>query len=101
VHSPERLKGFPDVPTAKEKGFDVSISTWRGLAVPGKTPDDVVKALHDAFKKAAEDPKFIEFMEKGNFGMGYMSNTQMQQYMDEQTKMFQPLMEKAGLTKNK
>ena len=101
VHSPERLKSFPDVPTAKEKGFDVNISTWRGLSVPGKTPDTVVKTLHDAFKKASEDPKFIEFMQKGNFGTGYMSNTQMQQYMDEQTKMFQPLMEKAGLTKKK
>lgn len=101
VHATERLKGFPDVPTAKEKGVDVSISTWRGLAVPGKTPDDVVKTLHDAFKKAIEDPKFVEFMEKGNFGRGYMSNSQMQQYMDEQTKMFQPLMEKAGLTKKK
>jgi tripartite-type tricarboxylate transporter receptor subunit TctC len=99
VHAPQRLKGFPEVPTAKEKGIDLNISTWRGLAVPGKTPDSVVKTLHDAFKKATEDPKFVEFMEKGNFGIGYMSSQEMQQYMDEQTKMFQPLMEKAGLTK--
>lgn len=99
VMSKDRLAGFPDIPTAKEKGFDIDIKTWRGLAVPGKTPDAVVKTLHDSFKKAMDDPKFKEFMEKGNFGITYMSNEDLQKYMEEQTKIFTPLLQQAGLAK--
>ncbi|MDR7867773.1 MAG: tripartite tricarboxylate transporter substrate binding protein [Sporomusaceae bacterium] len=99
VLAPERLKGFPNIPTAKEQGVDVAVATWRGLAVPAKTPDAVVKTLHDGFKKSMDDPKFIEFMEKGNFGMTYRDSAGFQKYMDEQTKFFEPLLQKAGLTK--
>ncbi len=95
----QRMKGYPDVPTAKEKGVDVQVITWRGLAVPGKTPDAVVATLHDGFKQAMGDPKFKEFMEKGNFGVAYMDGKQFAQHMEDQTKMFKPLLEKAGLAK--
>jgi tripartite-type tricarboxylate transporter receptor subunit TctC len=99
VIAKERMKGYPDVPTVKEKGVDVEVVTWRGLAVPNKTPDAVVKTLHDSFKKAMDDPKFKEFMEKGNFGVAYMDGAQFAKHMDDQTKMFRPLLEKAGLAK--
>ncbi len=95
----ERQKGFPDVPTAKEAGVDVAITTWRGLAVPAKTPDAIVKILHDGFKKTMDDPKFVEFMEKGNFGIAYKDGAAYQKYMEEQTKQFTPLMTAAGLAK--
>ncbi|HYF95266.1 MAG TPA: tripartite tricarboxylate transporter substrate binding protein [Symbiobacteriaceae bacterium] len=99
VMAPERLKGFPDIATTKELGTPLDISTWRAFVVPGKTPDDVVKALHDGFKKAMEDPKFVEFMTNGGFGMGYMSTADFQKFMDDQAKLFQPLLEQAGLAK--
>ena len=63
----DRIKAYSDVPTAKEKGVDVNIMTWRGLGVPNKTPDAVVKTLHDSFKQALDDPKFKEFMDKRQF----------------------------------
>ena len=31
---------------------------WRGLAAPKGTPPDVIKKLHDAFKKGMDDPVF-------------------------------------------
>ena len=99
VIAKERMKSYPDVPTVKEKGVDVEVMTWRGLAVPSKTPDAVAKSIHDGFKKAMEDPKFVEFMDKGNFGIAYMSSQQFQQHMEDQTKQFRPLLEKAGLAK--
>lgn len=99
VLAPERMKGYPDVPTAKEKGVDVSISTWRGLGVPNKTPDDVVKTLHDTFKQAMDDPKFVEFMDKGNFGIAYLSSADYQKFIAEQTVLFKDLLTKAGMVK--
>ena len=95
----QRMKGFPDVPTAKEKGYDMAFSVWRGLAVPAKTPDAVVKVLHDGFKKAMEDPNFVSFMEKGDFGIKYDTGANFQAFMNNETKLLSPLLEQAGLIK--
>jgi len=48
---------IPDVPTLKEKGYNVLGGVWRGIAVPKGTPPDVIKVLHDAFKKALDSPE--------------------------------------------
>ena len=32
--SPLRDSGNPDVPTAREQGYPVSLSSWRGIAAP-------------------------------------------------------------------
>lgn len=56
----KRFELFPDVPTVKEQGIDFTMGQWRGLAAPRGTPRDVIKKLHDAFKKGMEDPVFIK-----------------------------------------
>ncbi len=56
----KRFELFPDVPTVKEQGVDFTMGQWRGLAAPKGTPPDVIKKLHDAFKKGMEDPVFIK-----------------------------------------
>lgn len=48
----------PDVPTLKEQGFDIIASSQRGFAGPKGMPEETVKALSDALKKALDDPDF-------------------------------------------
>lgn len=40
VLSPERLASFPDIPTAKEQGYDVLGANWRGLYMPKGAPEE-------------------------------------------------------------
>jgi tripartite-type tricarboxylate transporter receptor subunit TctC len=54
----KRFAMFPDVPTVKEQGIDFVMGQWRGLAAPKGTPPNVIKKLHDAFKKGMDDPVF-------------------------------------------
>jgi len=54
----KRFELFPDVPTVKEQGIDFVMGQWRGLAAPRGTPADVIKKLHDAFRKGMDDPVF-------------------------------------------
>ena len=42
VMADQRLKNFDKVPTLKEKGIDLSIGTWRGIAGPKNMPPEVV-----------------------------------------------------------
>ncbi len=56
----KRLEMFPEVPTVKEQGIDFVMGMWRGLVAPKGTPPEVIKKLHEAFKKGMEDPAFIK-----------------------------------------
>lgn len=65
VMANKRLKDFPDVPTAAEKGFPSLISvTYQGFAVPAKTPREIVERLEKVFKEAINDREIIELFEK-------------------------------------
>lgn len=66
VLAPERLKDCPDVPTAKELGYDVAIGTWRGYCVPVGTPEPIVEYLTESILKAVKTDTFIEFMANTN-----------------------------------
>lgn len=73
VMSDKRLADFPDVPTMKEAGYDVSFGTWRGLGVPKKTPKDVQMVLHDAFKKGMDSAEFQKFAANSGLGLAYLN----------------------------
>ncbi|MDO8533431.1 MAG: tripartite tricarboxylate transporter substrate binding protein, partial [Xanthobacteraceae bacterium] len=55
-----RDPAFPDVPTAREQGFDVSLEAWRGIAVPKGTPKTVIATLETAIRKTVESPEFAQ-----------------------------------------
>ena len=62
--SDKRLKDFPNVPTARERGYDVSLFTVRGYAVHKGTPPDRVKVLSEAFVKGMRSRRFTAFLNR-------------------------------------
>jgi len=55
---------FPDVPTAREQGMNVSAELWRGVAVPRGTPPRIIARLEDAIRKTVASPEFARATEK-------------------------------------
>ncbi|MCA1987681.1 MAG: tripartite tricarboxylate transporter substrate binding protein [Desulfarculus sp.] len=53
-----RSQKWPDVPTLKELGYDIVASSPFGIAGPKGMDPQVVAILHDAFKKAMDEPSF-------------------------------------------
>ncbi len=99
IASEKRSKNFPNVPTFKERGIDVVMGTWRGMGVPLGTPPAVVKTLHDAFKKAMDDPAFIEQMDKADLGLRYMNAQDTTKFLKAEYDNFSVLTEAVGLKK--
>jgi tripartite-type tricarboxylate transporter receptor subunit TctC len=60
LFSDKRMEAFPEVPTVREQGVEFTMSQWRGIAAPKGTSPEVVKRLHDTFKKGMEDPVFVK-----------------------------------------
>ena len=53
-----RDPALPEVPTAKEQGFDVSLEAWRGIAAPKGTPRATIAALEKAIHATVESSEF-------------------------------------------
>lgn len=66
-------KMFPDVPTAKELGYEVSTSIWRGVVVPKGTDPAIIAKLESVIEKCMASDEFKSFMEKGGFTTRYMN----------------------------
>jgi tripartite-type tricarboxylate transporter receptor subunit TctC len=60
VAAPERLPQFPDVPTLKELGTDMTYSLDRGIVAPKGTDPAVIEMWSQVFKSAAEDESLLE-----------------------------------------
>ncbi|MBZ4655119.1 MAG: transporter substrate-binding protein [Peptococcaceae bacterium] len=99
VMSPERNPNFPDVPTFKELGYDINFGTWRGLAVPKGTPDNVKKVLADAFKKGYDSQEFQDFAKKAGLGLAYAPADKFKEFLDSLSKDVESVMQKLGLVK--
>lgn len=73
VHSGERRSIFArDVPTYRELGFDVDMSSERGIAAPIGTPPETLARLREATATVARDPAFVRAMEEQFTEMRYV-----------------------------
>ena len=74
VFADQRLKNFPNVPTGKElygpegAGFG---GGFGGITAPKGLPNAVLTKLHDAFKKAMEDPDYRAVSDKFDLLISY------------------------------
>lgn len=59
VTSPRRWPAAADIPTFAEQGYDVVMSSQRGVAAPHGLPPAIRSALVGALKAALADPAFV------------------------------------------
>jgi tripartite-type tricarboxylate transporter receptor subunit TctC len=62
VSSDRRLDDFPDVPTYKERGWDLVRYQWRGVMARTGTPKPVLDRLVAAIQKAQQTPDWKSYL---------------------------------------
>jgi tripartite-type tricarboxylate transporter receptor subunit TctC len=62
VSSAQRLEDFPDVPTYKERGWDVVRYQWRGIMAKAGTPRPVVDRLAAAIQKVQQSAEWKNYL---------------------------------------
>src|SRR6266540_262737 len=95
----KRDPGFPDVPTLKELGINWTMGAWRGIALPKGASPEIVAALEKALDKVVKSPEYVDFMNKGPFGILYKGSADFGKFLAEQDQTMGVLMKEAGLTK--
>jgi putative tricarboxylic transport membrane protein len=64
VFSEERLPVLPEVPTAAELGYDVTLGRWRGFSLKEGDSEEHANALYSILEEAVEAPSYKEIEEQ-------------------------------------
>ncbi len=93
----KRSRLYPDVPTAKELGYDMTFSQWRGVGVPKGTPVDVRNSLTEAFRKAVENEQFKKSVEQAGLELSFLGPKEFGAWIKTQYENNKALTSKLGL----
>jgi tripartite-type tricarboxylate transporter receptor subunit TctC len=96
---PNRDPALPDIPTAREQGFDVSVEAWRGIAVPRGTPGSTVSMLESAVRDTVESAEFQKASENLGVRPAFMPAAQFSALIAQEDAALARLMEMIGLKK--
>jgi tripartite-type tricarboxylate transporter receptor subunit TctC len=97
VMADQRVKGFEKIPTFKERGIDLKVGAWRGIAGPKGLPANVVSTLFEAVRLAVNEPVYREALDKLNLGPAYADAATFKTMMDQDSQNFKALVAKIEL----
>jgi tripartite-type tricarboxylate transporter receptor subunit TctC len=92
-----RPNWLAEVPTATELGYGLAYSSPYGLVGPRGMPPEIVSALHDAFKRAMDDPQNLALLESIKQVPWYRSSGDYEQWAREAFVVERGFVERAGL----
>ena len=95
----QRCARYPQVPTLRESGYDLVSPGPIGLIGPKGLPKPMVQRLHDAFKKAMDDPEFLAVMKSFDMNTLYLNTEDYEKFVREDSARIQKLVQKLGLNK--
>ncbi|RKX95797.1 MAG: tripartite tricarboxylate transporter substrate binding protein [Spirochaetes bacterium] len=88
---------FPDVPTFKELGINMTAGIDRGVCVPPETPDNVIKTLEDAFDKVCNGDTFVNKMTELGFLVRHLKSKEFKKYIEQKTEEYTQILKDLGV----
>jgi putative tricarboxylic transport membrane protein len=93
-----RLRGFPDVPTLKEAGFDVPpVPQVRGVVAPPGIPAANVAYWEEVFHKLTRTASWKKYLADNQFEDGYQNAAELAKFYDEFTGTMRGILQEAGV----
>ncbi len=97
VSSDKRLEDFPDVPTYKERGWDVVRYQWRGVMAKAGVPKPVVDRLAAAMQKAQQAPEWKAYLKQVTQLDGFQGPDEFRAQLLKDMREMQSVKKKLGL----
>ena len=93
-----RPKRWPQVPTLKELGYDIVVTSPIGLIGPRGMDPAIVARLHDALRKAMNDPAYVRAMDQNDQIPEYLGSEAYAQSAAREFAREKVLMQELGIT---
>ena len=96
VASPERMPGYPNLPTVAETLSGFAASGWQVMVAPAGTPEPLVRKISDDLAKALTDPAVNQrLVGLGRFNRP-MSPAEVTAFIHGEQRMWKPILEQTG-----
>ncbi len=99
VLSAKRHERLPDVPTAKELGYDVEQYHWRGLIGKTGIPEATLNEIDAVMEKAIQDVTFQDYVRKGGLDMLAQGHNELTGEINKELPEIRGIMQRLGLVK--
>ena len=99
TYTDHRSERYPQVPTLREIGYNVVSYSPLGIIGPKGIPKTITAKLHEAFKKAMEDPEFQAIMKKFDMSLLYLNPEDYENFFRKDSEQIGKLVQKLGLNK--
>ena len=84
-----RWELMPEVPTFREEGYDVLMSSERGLGAPRGITDEIAKRIEDAIAKVIATPEWAEKVRQLELAMDFLRGAEWEALMPAQLARYQ------------
>jgi tripartite-type tricarboxylate transporter receptor subunit TctC len=97
VSNEERDPVYPDVPTFRELGLDITLAAHRGFIISRKVDIEIVNILRETFEKVATDPEYLAEMKAAALPAVYINGPEFEKIILNEKRINDVLVEKLGL----
>ncbi len=97
IGSPERHPALPGVPTLKEQGFDVDMSSGRGFVAFKGIPPSAVNYWGTIFKKAYENETYQNYLKENMMRMIFLSGADFGKVLEKKHEQLLVVLKDLGL----
>jgi tripartite-type tricarboxylate transporter receptor subunit TctC len=95
----KRSELYPNIPTFKDQGYNLTYYTWRGIAMPKGIDPAIRDTLVKAFSEAMKDPAFIDQAKKLNLNLAFLPPAEFGAFLKENYEAVTKTMKAIGLIK--
>jgi len=94
----ERVKDFPELPTAVEYGWDITMGRGRGFMLAGGTPEPIADFLEKAIRQACETDEYKVFEKESylQYRSGWASRAEFTQQVIDEVELYRGILTELG-----
>ena len=95
-----RIPELPDVPTFKEKGYNVTFKMFRGISAAPGIPSEAATFYENMMKRMSESPRWKEgYLKRYMLSPAWMSSKDFTQFVGQSEELFKVILKELGLLK--
>jgi len=99
--SETRDKFFPEIPTLKEQGLDITWGSWNGIFAPKGTSIEIIQLLEKAVENAVKDKELAEMYMKNQISVAFKNRQEYIRFLENEEKVYREQAIETGLYKPK
>lgn len=96
VSGPNRVPAFPDLPTMREQGVDVTTTGWFGLATPAGVPEPILARLDETLAAALAEEDLRQRIIAGGSVPTIMRRAEFARFMTDQSEKMGAIIRASG-----